>query len=147
MALNPITRRSHYAVTEKLSDAAILGVVAWSVWRPVASYADLLRRSFAVLAVTLLVIPTLFPWYLLWTLAFVPLLGRRPLYSFVLLSGLSVLLYTFYISIMPYWWTPLAEYVPFYLLLAWEIMQAKRPGAVRAWVRGLRPPDRPPPGR
>ncbi len=139
MGLAHVTRRSHYAVTEKLSDAAILGVVAWSVWRPVASYADLLRRSFAVLAVTLLVIPTLFPWYLLWTLAFVPLLGRRPLYSFVLLSGLSVLLYTFYISFMPYWWTPIAEYVPFYLLLAWEIMRAKRPGVVRAWVRGLMP--------
>ena len=101
MGLAHVTRRSHYAITEKLSDAAILGVVAWSVWRPTTSYADLLRRSFTVLAVTLLVIPTLFPWYLLWTLAFVPLLGRRPLYSFVLLSGLSALLYTFYISFMP----------------------------------------------
>ena len=131
-ALRPITYHWHYAITEKLSDAAILGVVAWSVWRPVASYPDLLRRAFAVLAVTLLVIPTLFPWYLLWTLAFVPLLGRRPLYSFVLLSGLSVLLYTYYISMKPYWWTPLAEYLPFYGLLAWEVFQAKsRPAAAK----------------
>jgi len=134
-ALALVTRHWHYFLTEKLSDAAIIGAVAWSVWRPVTSYTDLLRRSFVVLAVTLLVIPTLFPWYLLWTLAFVPLLGHRPLYSFVLLSGLSALLYTFYISIMPYWWTPIAEYVPFYLLLAWEICEAQRPGAVRAWVR------------
>lgn len=135
LALTPVTRHWHYAITEKLSDVAILSVVAWSVWKPVASAEDLLRRSFAVLAVTLLVIPTLFPWYLLWTLAFVPLLGRRPLYSFVLLSGLSVLLYTFYISIMPYGWTPVAEYVPFYLLLAWEIYDAKRSGRARARVR------------
>ena len=137
LALLPFTRYWHYFIAEKLSDLAILGVVVWSAWRPVASHEDLLRRSFVVLAVTLLVIPTLFPWYLLWTLAFMPLLGRRPLYSFVLLSGLSVLLYTFYISIMPYWWTPIAEYVPFYLLLAWEIIQANKPGAVRAWVHRL----------
>ena len=135
LALIPVTRHWHYFVTEKLSDLAILGIVVWSAWRPVTSYGDLLRRSFAVLAVTLLVIPTLFPWYLLWTLAFVPLLGRRPLYSFVLLSGLSVLLYTFYISIMPYWWIPVAEYVPFYLLLAWEVYGAKRSRDARVGAR------------
>ena len=134
-ALTLITRHWHYFLTEKLSDAAIIGVVVWSVWRPVDSHLDLLRRSFVVLAVTLLVIPTLFPWYLLWTLAFVPLLGGRPLYSFVLLSGLSALLYTFYISMMPYRWTPIAEYVPFYLLLAWEVCEAKRPGAIWGWLR------------
>lgn len=135
LALKPITSHWHYAITEKLSDAAILGIVVWSVWRPVDSYPDLLRRAFVVLAVTLLVIPTLFPWYLLWTLALVPLLGRRPFYSFVLLSGLSVLLYTYYISLKPYWWMPLAEYLPFYGLLAWEIYRGKRSGAVLAGRR------------
>jgi hypothetical protein len=129
LLLSQISRHWGYKITEKLSDLAILAVVVWSVRRPVTTYVELLRRSFAVLAVTLLVIPTLFPWYLLWTLAFVPLLGRRPLYSFVLLTGLSVLLYTYYISLIAYWWTPLAEYVPFYLLLAWEIYRAKHPGA------------------
>ena len=129
MTLSLLTRRWHYVITEKLSDIAILAVMGWSVRRPVVSYEDFLRRAFAILAVTLLVIPTLFPWYLLWTLAFVPLLGKRPLYSFVLLSGLSALLYTYYISMMPYWWTPIAEYLPFYLLLAWEIYRAKNPGA------------------
>ena len=130
MFLSLFSPRWGYKITENLSDLAILGVVYWSVRRPVDSYSDLLRRSFVVLAVTLLVIPTLFPWYLLWTLAFVPLLGRRPLYSFVLLSGLSVLLYTYYVSMTAYWWTPLAEYVPFYLLLAWEVRLANRPGAL-----------------
>jgi len=115
-----------YFITEKLSDLAIVGVVYWSVRTPVVSYSNFLERAFVVLAATLLVIPTLFPWYLLWTLIFMPLLGLQPRYSFVLLSGLSVLLYTYYISMMPYWWTPLAEYVPFYLLLAREIHQARR---------------------
>ena len=144
LALGLITHRWHYMITEKLSDAAILAVMAWSIWRPVASYVDLLRRAFAILAVTLLVIPTLFPWYLLWTLAFVPLLGRRPLYSFVLLSGLSALLYTYYISMMSYWWVPIAEYIPFYLLLSWEIYAAKRSGKVRvpAPAREIPPPLR-----
>ena len=131
MALELVTKHWHYVITEKLSDAAILGAVAWSVWRPVLSYPDLLRRAFVVLAVTLLVIPTLFPWYLIWTLAFVPLLGKRPRYSFVLLSGLSVLLYTFYISMMPYWWVPIAEYVPFYLVLWWEIRRERQQSSVR----------------
>ena len=127
--LSLFSPRWGYKITEKLSDLAILGVVYWSVRRPVTSYVELLRRSFVVLAVTLLVIPTLFPWYLLWTLAFVPLLGRRPMYSFVLLSGLSVLLYTYYVSMTAYRWTPLAEYVPFYLVLAWEIRRARGAGA------------------
>jgi len=133
-ALALVTKHWHYQITEKLSDIAILAVVGWSVRSPVTSYPELLRRSFVVLAVILLVIPTLFPWYLLWTLAFVPLLGRRPMYSFVLLAGLSVLLYTYYISIMPYWWTPIAEYVPFYAVLAWETQRARKRVKVKPCV-------------
>ncbi len=123
--LTPITKHWHYAITEKLSNLAVLGVTFWSVRRPVDSYTELLRRSFVVLAVTLLVIPTLFPWYLLWTLAFMPLLGRRPLYSFVLLVGTSILLYAFYYSMQAYWWVSFAEYGPFYVLLAWEIWKGR----------------------
>ena len=123
--LSLVTKHRHSAITEKLSDAAVLGVTYWSVRRPVASYTDLLRRSFVVLAAALLVLPTLFPWYLLWTIVFMPLLGRRPLYSFVLLTGLSVLLYAYYIAYQAYWWVTVAEYVPFYALLAWELWKAK----------------------
>ena len=125
LGLTFITKHWHYVITENLSDAALLGVTYWSIRRPVSEYAELLRRSFVVLAVTLLVIPTLFPWYLLWTIVFVPLLGRRPLYSFVLLSGLSVLLYVYYYSMQAYWWVSAAEYGPFYALLAWELWKAK----------------------
>ena len=147
MFLSLFSPRWGYKIAEKLSDIAIISVVVWSVRRPVDSYVDLLRRSFVVLAVTLLVIPTLFPWYLLWTLAFVPLLGRRPLYSFVLLSGLSILLYTYYVSMTAYRWTPLAEYGPFYLMLAWEIAEAKRPGALSAWWGTVRKGAPPRPAR
>ncbi len=126
LALGLVSKHWSYPISEKLSDLAILGAVFWSVRRPVVSFPDLLRRAFVVFAITLLVIPTLFPWYLLWTLMFVPLLGEKPRYAFVLLSGLSVLLYTYYISMLPYWWTPVVEYLPFYFFLGWEIRDAKR---------------------
>lgn len=125
LGLSLVTKHWHYPITEKLSDAALLGVTYWSVRRPVDTYAELLRRSLIVLGVTLLVIPTLFPWYLLWTLAFVPLLDRKPRFSFVLLAGTSILLYTFYYSMQAYWWVSVAEYGPFYLFLAWEIWKAR----------------------
>ena len=125
IGLSLVTKHWHYPITEKLSDAAILGVTYWSVRRPVDSYAELLRRSLIVLGVTLLVIPTLFPWYLLWTLAFVPLVEQKPRFAFVLLSGTSILMYTFYYSMQAYWWVSVAEYGPFYVMLVWEIWKAR----------------------
>ena len=119
MALASVTKW-HFAIAAKVSDAAMLAVIAWSAWEPAQSFPDLLRRAFIVLAVTLLVVPTLFPWYLVWVLPFLALLGRRPSWAFVLLTGLVALLYTYYISIRAYWWTPVAEYVPFYAVLLWE---------------------------
>jgi alpha-1,6-mannosyltransferase len=107
----------HYQIAGKLSDLAILVAAAWSARRPAESFSDLLRKSFIVLALTLLLIPTLFPWYLLWVLPFMCLLGRRPSTAFVLLTGLVVLLYTFYIWGDTLWWVPIMEYVPFYAVL------------------------------
>ena len=130
LALTPVSRRHHFDITERISDIVIAGTALWAAWIPVATDDALVRRAFVVLSVTLLVIPTLFPWYLIWPLALMPLLGRRPSYAFVLLTGLSVLIYTYYISIKAYWWTPLAEYGPFYAALALEYLlwrRARRP--------------------
>lgn len=126
MALAHVSRRSHYSITEKISDLVIAGVALGVARTPAPTDDALVRRAFVVLAAALLVIPTLFPWYLIWPLALMPLLGRRPSYAFVLLTGLSVLLYTYYISIKAYWWTPLAEYGPFYAALAWELYAWRR---------------------
>ena len=144
------TKRYSYAITEKLSDAAILAAAAWAAWRPAASPSDLLRRAFAVLSITLLVVPTLFPWYLMWLVPFAALVSRRPSWAFILLTGLVVLLYTYYISIMAYWWTPLVEYIPFYALLALEYSARRRSrqpqgtqtSAMRFW-NALRPEEPP----
>lgn len=119
LALAPLVR-FHYRAAQILCDLAILGATAWSAWRPAKYYDDLLRRSLIVLAVTLLAVPTLFPWYLIWILPLAVLAGRRPSWALILLTGLVAFVYTFYISIMTYWWTPLAEYAPFYAVLAAE---------------------------
>jgi hypothetical protein len=119
MALSHVTSM-HYQIVNKLSDLAILSVATWAAWRKADSYGDLLRRAFIVLAVILMVVPTLFPWYLVWVLPFLPLVGKRPSWAFVALVCTVGLLYTYYISIKPFWWTPILEYVPFYLILCWE---------------------------
>lgn len=110
----------HQQIANKLSDLAILAVAAWAAWRPAENYADILRRSFIVMSVILMVVPTLFPWYLVWVLPFFPLVGKRPSWAFLVLVCTIGLLYTYYISIKPLWWTPILEYVPFYLILVWE---------------------------
>jgi len=131
LALAHVSRRHHFDITEKLSDLVIGAAALGAAWKPAPTDDSLVRRTFVVLALALLVIPTLFPWYLIWPLALMPLLGRRPSYAFVLLTGLSVLLYTYYISIKAYWWAPVAEYGPFYAALALEYA---------LWRRARRPP-------
>jgi hypothetical protein len=118
--------RYHSVIVEKLSDVAILAIVYWSARTRPHDLQDLMRRSFVVLAVILLVVPTLFPWYLSWVLPFMPLIGRRISWAFVLLTGLVAFLYTFYISLSVLWWAPVLEYVPFYAVLAWELYIWKR---------------------
>lgn len=123
--LTPLTR-AHSTLAVWFGDVLIVAVTLWAARRPAADFSDLLRRAFAVLAVTLLVVPTLFPWYLLWILPFMALLGHRPSWAFVLLLGTISLVYTYYIHMRTFWWTPLAEYVPFWAALAWERQQWRR---------------------
>lgn len=125
----PITS-FHFEFVNKIADAIILTAIFWSVRKPVQDNLDLLRRALIVISVTLLVVPTLFPWYLLWVLPFAMLLGRRPLWAFIYL-GLAVnLAYSFYVSMRLYWWMPLVEYSPFYAILLWQYV---------AWRLGCSP--------
>jgi hypothetical protein len=116
----------HFRIVSFLSNASILGVMLWAALRPGRELIDLLRRAFLVIAVTLLVVPTLFPWYLLWLLPFLPLLRERPSWAFVLLSWLISFVYIFYISMRPYWWISVVEYTPFYLLLFFDYLRWRR---------------------
>lgn len=110
-------RHYHYIITSRISDIAILAAVIWSaITRPKTDH-ETIRRSIVVLATCLLVVPTLFPWYLLWILPLVVIYRARVSAAFIVLTGTVALIYTYYIAKMPYWWTPVAEYVPFYALL------------------------------
>jgi hypothetical protein len=114
--------RSHYTLTNRLGDLIILAAMFWSVRTTPGSDREVLRRSLAVITTCLLVVPTLFPWYLVWVLPLVILhRGARPSVAFITLSGTSALLYTYYITRLPLWWIPIVEYLPFYGLLIWEM--------------------------
>ncbi len=128
---------AHYEITARLSDAVMAGVALWAAWRPVDDYADLIRRSFIVMAVVLLVVPTLFPWYLTWVIPFLPLISRRPSWAFVALVCTIGLLYTYYIAITPLWWTSILEYVPFYVILGWEYANWRRGTGSLTSLRGV----------
>jgi hypothetical protein len=118
--LSLVMRHYHYLITTRVSDLAILAAVAWSAFSRPQTDHEMVRRAVIVLATCLLVVPTMFPWYLLWILPLIAAFKPRPSAAFIVLAGSTALLYTYYIARMPYWWTPLAEYVPFYALLWYE---------------------------
>ncbi len=110
----------HFSLTSKLSDAAMLIAVGWSAWTRPVSLEDVARRSLVVLAVCLLAVPTLFPWYMVWLLPLVALYGGAPSASALCLAGLVDLVYCYYIDRAVHWWVQLVEYIPVCLLLANE---------------------------
>ncbi len=92
----------------------------------------LFKHSFWLIGAFLLITPTMHPWYLTWAL---PFLSIFPMASWILLTGTSVLARTIYIGFestgvwqeLP--WVPIAEYLPFYLLLAWNPIRR-----IGAWI-------------
>jgi hypothetical protein len=111
----------HFNIASKLGDAAILIAVAWSVWTRPCDVDELVRRAIVVIAVCLLVVPTLFPWYVLWLLPLAAVFGKRPAASVLCLAGMVDLVYLFYVDRAVHWFVPVIEYTPVYLLIAWEI--------------------------
>jgi hypothetical protein len=85
-----------------------------------------LRGMFLMTAAILLLSPTLHPWYLLWILPWLCLFPSR---AWLLLSGLVSLAYLnagVPREAEPYPWIRWIEYLPFYGVLAWEILAAAR---------------------
>jgi hypothetical protein len=111
----------HFKIASILSDVAILASVAWSVWTPIRSHEEMLRRAIIVIAVCLLVVPSLFPWYVLWLLPLVAMYGERPSKAFICLAGCVDLVYIYYFDSAVHWWVPAVEYIPVFALLYSEI--------------------------
>jgi len=96
--------------------ALFLASAAWTLVRRT----DPVRATFALLALHLMLAPTLHPWYVLWVLPFLPLLPNP---AWVSLSGLVFLAYWVLDGYRSagVWqeslWVRWVEYVPFYALL------------------------------
>lgn len=84
---------------------------------------DIARYAFLVVGSSLLVAPTVYPWYVIWIVPFLCLYPNRAWVAFTGLVALSYWVWVEYGSsgawILPGWVLAL-EYVPFYALLAWE---------------------------
>jgi alpha-1,6-mannosyltransferase len=87
---------------------------------------DIARYAFLVVGCSLLLAPTLYPWYLTWIVPFLCLYPSRAWIAFTGLVALSYWVWVVYGDsgawILPGWVLAL-EYIPFYALLAWQGMR------------------------
>jgi hypothetical protein len=112
-----------YIITSRLSNLAVLAITAWSVRTGVSSDTEMIRRAIIVIAVCLLVVPTLFPWYVLWLLPLVLIYKPKPSAAFIVLAGTVSLMYLYYFNYTILWWFRVLEYAPFYLLIWREVKE------------------------
>ena len=110
----------HIELANEITDLMIIICVGSTLWRPIESLADLVRRALIIVCSCLLLVPTLFAWYLVWIIPLSACVGKRPSAGLILLTGTVLLSYSFYFSHETFWWAAWAEYLPVYALLAWE---------------------------
>ncbi len=120
-ALRSVIPAYSYQITSRLSNIVLLYMLWWSVKAEIRSDQELLRRATILIAVCLLTVPTLFPWYVLWLLPLALIFRPKPAASFIALSGSVVLMYLYYYDYMILWWFRALEYVPFFALLWGEV--------------------------
>jgi hypothetical protein len=98
----------------------------WLGWRKVPP----LRGCYWMLGLMIVLSPTVHPWYLLWM---VPFLVFFPSRAWILLTGLVTLSYLEPGPVVPgvttYDWVQWVEYLPFFTLLIWDGIRARRPEA------------------
>ena len=104
----------------------LIGVLIWLLLKNTSLIEEpqkLLKHFFILIALVFLLSPIQNPWYLCWVVPFLCLFPSR---SWMLLTGLIGLYYIdFYFDYQEIqsWtkWTPWFEYLPFYLLLIWDL--------------------------
>ncbi len=111
----------HLQLANQITDLMILVVVGAMIYRPLSTLKELMRRSLIIVCSCLLVVPTLFPWYMVWLIPVATCVGKRPSAAVIVLLGTSIMNYTFYFTHETYWWSAWIEYVPFYSVLLWEV--------------------------
>ena len=105
------------AFANRLVALAVIAVALLCAWRSDDSAEALARSVFWVLAATIVLSPTVMPWYLPWALPAAILIGNR---SWIALTALSLLSYLIYIDQVERTWWLVVEHGAFWLLLIWE---------------------------
>ncbi len=109
------------------------GVVGVAVgWSRQGNGETLVRGCFVVMGAMFLLSPVGNPWYYMWVMPFICLFPHP---SWLLLSGLLGLYYTVFHFLYRgepelFRWVVWGEYLPFYVALAWEAWQRRRPPRV-----------------
>ena len=96
----------------------------WLAWRGRGDQ-DWITVCRSTIGATLILAPTVDPWYVSWILPFVCIV---PSVSWIVLTGTASLSYLYSWFGHDVWWIRVLEYVPFYGLLIWE---CARPGSAR----------------
>ncbi|MDP8243504.1 MAG: glycosyltransferase 87 family protein [Candidatus Hinthialibacter antarcticus] len=119
-AASMLTRRTLFAL--------VLLTAAWQAlrlyWRP--GLEQTMRSTFIVLGALLLCSPVMNPWYLVWM---VPLMCVFPNKSWIALTGLVFLSYTYYYDLSFPWWVKATEFGVFFFLLLDDALPWRRNGA------------------
>lgn len=104
---------------------AVLAGLAGYFWSQEKSPGQMIRAAYVLIAALLILLPFTTPWYLVLVLPFAAL-EVAP--AFLYLSGAVMLSYLFY-AYQPWFlpdWIRLVEFIPFFALLAWEILTRNR---------------------
>jgi alpha-1,6-mannosyltransferase len=112
--------KNHFVVTSRFTDIVVGATAIWSISRRPGNFDEVLRRALIVITVCLLLVPTLFPWYVVWLLPFAAVFGKRPPSSIIALAASVDMVYVYYLDKAVHWWVPVIEYLPVYGLLYWE---------------------------
>jgi alpha-1,6-mannosyltransferase len=110
----------HLKIANIITDLIIIGFVLGMVRKPIGSMQEVMRRTLIIVCSCLMVVPSLFPWYLVWLIPIAACVRSRPSTSIIVLVGTVVMSYTFYFTHQTYWWSAWVEYLPFYIILTWE---------------------------
>jgi hypothetical protein len=111
---------------QSLARAACAALALGAAFACARRVPDPLRALFLTVGAALLLSPTVHPWYLLWI---VPFLAFFPSRAWILLTGLVALAYLNLgvpAGAPPHRWVPLAEYLPFAMLLIADRARARR---------------------
>jgi alpha-1,6-mannosyltransferase len=107
-------------------------IAAWILWRfPLRNSRDLLHAGFWIMTADLCLATTVHPWYISWAALALPFFPYAFMAYWTGVCCLSYLAYAYHPVYEPAW-VLLVEYLPLYVLMAWEIrrgaplLQSKR---------------------